>query len=104
MKKMILETMKKLFVFSFLLFAKSRFAFAEATSQQDLVSFLENIGDFLIKSIAIPLIILSLVMAGVSIAVGSRDGQIKAFSVGIGGAVILLAKAFVDWIANAAGF
>ena len=61
-------------------------------------------GDFLIKSIAIPLIILSLIMAGVSIAVGSRDGQIRAFSVGIGGAVILLAKAFVDWIARAAGF
>ncbi len=79
-------------------------AFAEANAEADLDSFLSGIGDFLIRTVGPGVLVIGIAVAGVSMALGDeRSMQRGALAAG-GGALIMLARAVLDFIQSITNF
>jgi len=92
-----------LFLGSFLVL-KAGILFAEATSESDLGSFLEGVGDFLIKTVGPAVLVIGIAIAGVSMALGDEQGMKRGALAAGGGALILLSRAILDFISHIAHF
>jgi type IV secretory pathway VirB2 component (pilin) len=94
----------KALVLGCLLFFEAQAAYAEATSEADLGSFLEGIGDFLIKTVGPAVLVIGIAVAGISIALGDEQGMRRGTLAAAGGALILLSRAILDFITHIAHF
>ena len=79
-------------------------AFAEASSESDLDSFLTGIGDFLIRTVGPGVLVIGIAVAGVSMALGDERGMQRGALAAGGGALIMLARAVLDFIQNITHF
>ncbi len=79
-------------------------AFAEATSESDLSSFLEGVGDFLIRIVGPAVLVIGVAVAGVSMALGDEQGMRRGALAAGGGALILLSRAVLAFIQNITRF
>lgn len=83
---------------------ESELAYAEATSKEEIKYFLEAVGTFLIQNVGPGIVVIGVVLAGISIALGNEQGMKQgALAIG-GGALIMLARAVLDLIQNWTGF
>lgn len=88
---------------SFLMF-QATVAFAEASSESDLDSFLTGIGDFLIRTVGPGVLVIGIAVAGVSMALGDERGMQRGALAAGGGALIMLARAVLDFIQSITRF
>ncbi len=86
------------------LLAQAQMCYAEAGSEADLQSFLQQIGDFMIRSIGPGVLVIGIAIAGVSMALGDEQGMRRGGLAAGGGALIMLSRAILDLIQNAAHF
>ena len=103
MKRQFLKLWRVLVAIGFLLI-QARLCYAEASSQTDLQSFLQTIGDFLIQTIGPGVCVIGVAIAGVSMALGDEQGMRRGALAAGGGALIMLSRAILDLIQNAAHF
>lgn len=88
----------------FLFCAFSSSGYAQAGSEADLGSFLEQVGDFLIRTIGPGVLVIGVSVAGVSMALGDEQGMRRGALAAGGGAVIMLSRAILDLIQNVTHF
>jgi type IV secretory pathway VirB2 component (pilin) len=86
------------------LFWYSGIAWAQAASEQDLQYFLEQIGDFLIRTVGPGVLVIGVAIAGVSMALGDEQGMRRGAIAAGGGALIMLSRAILDLIQNVTHF
>jgi type IV secretory pathway VirB2 component (pilin) len=98
------EKIMKVLLMSILLLLRTHFAFAEATSESDLQSFLEGVGDFLIRIVGPAVLVIGIGISGVSMALGDEQGMRRGALAAGGGALILLSRAVLDFIQNITRF
>ena len=79
-------------------------AFAEANAEADLDSFLSGIGDFLIRTVGPGVLVIGIAVAGVSMALGDERGMQRGALAAGGGALIMLARADLDFIQSITHF
>jgi type IV secretory pathway VirB2 component (pilin) len=79
-------------------------AFAEANAEADLDSFLSGIGDFLIRTVGPGVLVIGIAVAGVSMALGDERGMQRGALAAGGGALIMLARAVLDFIQSITNF
>lgn len=79
-------------------------AFAEANAEADLDSFLSGIGDFLIRTVGPGVLVIGIAVAGVSMALGDERGMQRGALAAGGGALIMLARAVLDFIQSITHF
>ena len=79
-------------------------AFAEANAESDLDSFLRGIGDFLIRTVGPGVLVIGIAVAGVSMALGDERGMQRGALAAGGGALIMLARAVLDFIQSITRF
>jgi type IV secretory pathway VirB2 component (pilin) len=79
-------------------------AFAEANAEADLDSFLSGIGDFLIRTVGPGVLVIGIAIAGVSMALGDERGMQRGALAAGGGALIMLARAVLDFIQSITNF
>ena len=103
MKGQYLKLWRVLVAIGFLLI-QARLCYAEAGSEADLQSFLQQIGDFMIRSIGPGVCVIGVAIAGVSMALGDEQGMRRGALAAGGGALIMLSRAILDLIQNAAHF
>lgn len=89
---------------AFALMFQASLAFAEATSESDLNTFLSGIGDFLIKTVGPGVLVIGIAVAGVSMALGDERGMQRGALAAGGGALIMLARAVLDFIQSITHF
>ncbi len=94
----------KALMFTGMLLFNARFAFAEATSEADLIDFLSGIGDFLINTVAGPLFIIGICLAGAAVIFGDSRTAQKFGLVALGGAIMLLSRALLDILERLTNF
>lgn len=82
----------------------ARIAFAEASSEADLVDFLTGVGDFLINTVAGPLFIIGICLAGAAVIFGDTRTAQKFGLVALGGAIMLLSRALLDILERLTNF
>jgi len=87
-----------------LLMLQATVAFAEANSESDLDSFLTGIGDFLIRTVGPGVLVIGIAVAGVSMALGDERGMQRGALAAGGGALIMLARAVLDFIQSITRF
>ena len=87
-----------------LLMLQATVAFAEASSESDLDSFLTGIGDFLIRTVGPGVLVIGIAVAGVSMALGDERGMQRGALAAGGGALIMLARAVLDFIQSITHF
>ncbi len=87
-----------------LLMLQATVAFAEASSESDLDSFLTGIGDFLIRTVGPGVLVIGIAVAGVSMALGDERGMQRGALAAGGGALIMLARAVLDFIQSITRF
>ena len=104
MRKSFRHKFQKALLLGWMLFFQAQIAFAEATSEADLDAFLEGVGDFLIRTIGPGVLVIGVAVAGVSMALGDEQGMRRGALAAAGGALILLSRAILDFIANVARF
>ena len=95
--------LKVLLPLSLLMF-QATLVFAEAGSEADLDSFLSGIGDFLIRTVGPGVLVIGIAVAGVSMALGDERGMQRGALAAGGGALIMLARAVLDFIQNITRF
>ena len=86
------------------LFWYSGIAWAQAASEQDLQYFLEQVGDFLIRTVGPGVLVIGVAIAGVSMALGDEQGMRRGAIAAGGGALIMLSRAILDLIQNVTHF
>jgi len=86
------------------LFVNAQSAFAQASSEDDLGYFLEQIGDFLIRTVGPGVLVIGVAVAGVSMALGDEQGMRRGGLAAAGGALIMLSRAILDLIQNVTHF
>lgn len=91
-------------MFGGLLILQTAIAFAEADAEGDLDSFLSGVGDFLIKTVGPGVLVIGIAVAGVSMALGDERGMQRGALAAGGGALIMLARAVLDFIQNITNF
>jgi len=96
--------LERVFIGLGLLLVQAQICYAEASSQTDLQSFLQTIGDFLIQTIGPGVLVIGVAIAGVSMALGDEQGMRRGALAAGGGALIMLSRAILDLIQNAAHF
>jgi len=96
--------LKKLFLVWTFLLLNVGVAFAEATSEADLEDFLEGVGDFLIQTVGPGILVIGIAIAGASMAMGNDRGMERGMLAAGGGALIMLARAILDFIQNVTRF
>ncbi len=89
---------------SFLLIIFAASAYAEAGSESDLSAFLQQVGDFLIRTIGPGVLVIGIAVAGVSMALGDEQGMRRGALAAGGGALIMLSRAVLDLIQNVTHF
>ncbi len=82
----------------------SNSAYAQAGSEADLGAFLEQIGDFLIRTVGPGVLVIGVSVAGVSMALGDEQGMRRGALAAGGGAIIMLSRAILDLIQNVTHF
>lgn len=82
----------------------AKLAFAEANSEADLVDFLTGVGDFLINTVAGPLFIIGICLAGAAVIFGDTRTAQKFGFVALGGAIMLLSRALLDILERLTNF
>jgi type IV secretory pathway VirB2 component (pilin) len=87
-----------------LLMLQATVAFAEANAESDLDSFLRGIGDFLIRTVGPGVLVIGIAVAGVSMALGDERGMQRGALAAGGGALIMLARAVLDFIQSITHF
>ena len=87
-----------------LLMFQATVAFAEANAESDLDSFLRGIGDFLIRTVGPGVLVIGIAVAGVSMALGDERGMQRGALAAGGGALIMLARAVLDFIQSITHF
>jgi type IV secretory pathway VirB2 component (pilin) len=87
-----------------LLMLQATVAFAEANAESDLDSFLRGIGDFLIRTVGPGVLVIGIAVAGVSMALGDDRGMQRGALAAGGGALIMLARAVLDFIQSITRF
>lgn len=87
-----------------LLLVNAQSAFAQASSEDDLGYFLEQIGDFLIRTVGPGVLVIGIAVAGVSMALGDEQGMRRGGLAAGGGALIMLSRAILDLIQNVTHF
>ncbi len=87
-----------------LLMLQATVAFAEASSESDLDSFLTGIGDFLIRTVGPGVLVIGIAVAVVSMALGDERGMQRGARAAGGGALIMLARAVLDFIQSITRF
>lgn len=102
MKTEKLRNVLTLLGFFLLIFSHS--VYAQAGSEADLGSFLEQIGDFLIRTIGPGVLVIGISIAGVSMALGDEQGMRRGALAAGGGAVIMLSRAILDLMQNVTHF
>lgn len=103
MKRLFLKLGRVFAGIGFLLI-QAQLCYAEAGSESDLQSFLQQIGDFLIRTIGPGVLVIGVAIAGVSMALGDEQGMRRGALAAGGGALIMLSRAILDLIQNAAHF
>ena len=88
----------------FLLIISTNSAYAQAGSEADLGAFLEQIGDFLIRTVGPGVLVIGISVAGVSMALGDEQGMRRGALAAGGGAIIMLSRAILDLIQNVTHF
>lgn len=86
------------------LLVNTQSAFAQASSEDDLGYFLEQIGDFLIRTVGPGVLVIGIAVAGVSMALGDEQGMRRGGLAAGGGALIMLSRAILDLIQNVTHF
>ncbi len=86
------------------LLLQATLAFAEASAESDLDTFLSGIGDFLIRTVGPGVLVIGIAVAGVSMALGDDRGMQRGALAAGGGALIMLARAVLDFIQNITHF
>jgi len=86
------------------LMLQATLAFAEANAESDLDTFLSGVGDFLIKTVGPGVLVIGIAVAGVSMALGDERGMQRDALAAGGGALIMLARAVLDFIQNITHF
>jgi len=86
------------------LLVNAQSAFAQASSEDDLGYFLEQIGDFLIRTVGPGVLVIGIAVAGVSMALGDEQGMRRGGLAAGGGALIMLSRAILDLIQNVTHF
>lgn len=94
----------RVLIIASIFYFQAHLAFAEATSESDLGAFLEGVGDFLIRTVGPAVLVIGVAIAGVSMAMGDEQGMRRGALAAGGGALILLSRAILDFIANIARF
>lgn len=98
-----LEIVKVIVLMAFMCL-KTHLAFAEATSESDLNSFLEGVGDFLIRIVGPAVLVIGVSVSGISMALGDEQGMRRGALAAGGGALILLSRAVLAFIQNITRF
>ena len=102
------ENQKKLMtvisLMGFLLIISSNSAYAQAGSEADLGAFLQQIGDFLIRTVGPGVLVIGISVAGVSMALGDEQGMRRGALAAGGGAIIMLSRAILDLMQNVTHF
>ncbi len=88
----------------FLLIISTNSAYAQAGSEADLGAFLQQIGDFLIRTVGPGVLVIGISVAGVSMALGDEQGMRRGALAAGGGAIIMLSRAILDLIQNVTHF
>ncbi len=95
---------EQLGVFMLLLFVNAQLAYAEASSEEDLRLFLEQVGDFLIRTVGPSVLVIGVAIAGVAMALGDERAMTRGCLAAGGGALIMLSRAILSLIQNATHF
>ena len=88
----------------FFLIMCSSSLYAQAGSEADLGAFLEQVGDFLIRTVGPGVLVIGVSVAGVSMALGDEQGMRRGALAAGGGAIIMLSRAILDLIQNVTHF
>jgi len=103
-KRDYLNKMQLALIATAMTFLNARLAFAEANSEADLVDFLSGVGDFLINTVAGPLFIIEICLAGAAVIFGDTRTAQKFGLVALGGAIMLLSRALLDILERLTNF
>ena len=95
---------EKILLFLGALLVEANIAYAEATSKEEIQTFLESAGSFLISSVGPGIVVIGIILAGISIALGNEQGMRQGALAIAGGALIMLARALLDLLKNLTGF
>jgi type IV secretory pathway VirB2 component (pilin) len=104
MNEKIKQKIFRILIPASLLMLQATVAFAEASSESDLDSFLTGIGDFLIRTVGPGVLVIGIAVAGVSMALGDERGMQRGALAAGGGALIMLARAVLDFIQSITRF
>ena len=94
----------RLTLLTFALMIQAQMAYAEAVSEDDLRMFLEQIADFLIRTVGPSVLVIGIAIAGVSMALGDEQGMRRGALAAGGGALIMLSRAVLALIQNVTHF
>ncbi len=90
--------------FGLLSLVENGVAYAQAASEDDLRVFLEQVGDFLIRTVGPGVLVIGVAIAGVSMALGDEQGMRRGAIAAGGGALIMLSRAILDLIQHVTHF
>lgn len=104
MSQKLRQRIFRILIPSGVLMLQATFAFAEASAESDLDTFLSGVGDFLIRTVGPGVLVIGIAVAGVSMALGDERGMQRGALAAGGGALIMLARAVLDFIQNITHF
>ena len=104
MNKILRQKILRIMLPASFLMLQATVAFAEASSESDLDTFLRGIGDFLIRTVGPGVLVIGIAVAGVSMALGDERGMQRGALAAGGGALIMLARAVLDFIQSITHF
>ena len=99
-----MKTRKAIVLSLFMLFATVSVCFADSTSETQLTTFLQGIGDFLIRVVGPGILVIGICMGGISMATGNERGLNRGIMAALGGAFIMMARAILDLLQRLTGF
>jgi len=88
-------------LFMFVLLSTTAFA---AESEIQLGTFIQGIGDFLIRIVGPGILVIGVCIGGISMATGDQRGLSRGIMAALGGAFIMMSRAILDLIQRLAGF
>ncbi len=84
--------------------ALTNVAFADSTSEIQLGTFIQGIGDFLIRIVGPGILVIGVCIGGISMATGNERGLNRGIMAALGGAFIMMSRAILDLIQRLTGF
>lgn len=104
MRQVSTQFWERMTVLTLCILMNAQLAYAQAASEEDLRYFLEQVGDFLIRTIGPGVLVIGIAIAGVSMALGDEQGMRRGALAAGGGALIMLSRAILDFIQNVTHF